>query len=57
MNRAELRKELNKVYPFNEREHHPYKIWLAVVNEALDSVFGCKQTDITQLPLLSELND
>ena len=40
MNRSELRRELNKVYPFGQRTNHPYKVWCVVVNEAIEDVFG-----------------
>jgi hypothetical protein len=30
-----LRKALSAAYPFGEREHWPYKVWLACVREAL----------------------
>jgi hypothetical protein len=56
MNRSELRRELNKVYPFGQRVNHPYKVWCAVVNEAIEDVFGVEQTEIEELPLLNQSN-
>ena len=51
MNRSKLRRELNKVYPFGQRINHPYKVWCAVVNEAIEDVFGIEQVEIEELPL------
>lgn len=51
MNRSQLRRELNKVYPFGQRTNHPYKAWCAVVNEAIEDAFGVEQTEIEELPL------
>ena len=51
MNRSELRRELNKVYPFGQRINHPYRIWCAVVNEAIEDAFDVEQTEIEELPL------
>ena len=51
MNRSQLRGELNKVYPFGQRTNHPYKVWCAVVNEAIEDAFGVEQTRIEELPL------
>lgn len=56
MDRHKLRQELNKVYPFNQRVNHPYKVWCAMVNEAIEDVFGVEQTEITELPLLNQLS-
>ena len=51
MDRARLRHELNKVYPFHQRVNHPYKVWLKCINEAVEDAFGVEQTEITELPL------
>lgn len=51
MNRSGLRRELNKVYPFGQRINHPYKVWCAVVNEAVEDTFGVEQAEIAKLPL------
>ena len=51
MTRAQLRKELNKVYPFGARYNHPYKVWCKCVNEALEDAFGVEQEEIETLPL------
>lgn len=51
MNRSELRRELNKVYPFGQRINYPYKVWCVVVNEAIEDAFGDEQTEIGELPL------
>lgn len=51
MNCSELRRELNKVYTFGQRINHPYKVWCAVVNEAIEDVFGVEQAEIEELPL------
>ena len=56
MNRSELRRELNKVYPFGQRINHPYKVWCACVNEAIEDAFGVEQTEIEKLPLFDESN-
>ena len=56
MNRSQLRRELNKVYPFGQRSNHPYKVWCTVVNEAIEDVFGVEQAEIEELPLLDESN-
>ena len=37
---SELRRILSKKYPFGERLHHPYKVWLRCVDEAIADVFG-----------------
>ena len=34
----ELRKALYEAYPFGERKHHPYKIWLDEVQKVLQAV-------------------
>lgn len=51
MTRSELRRELNKVYPFGQRINHPYKVWCAVVNEAIEDAFGAEQTKVEELSL------
>ena len=56
MNRSELRRELNKAYPFGQRINHPYKVWCSVVNEAIEDAFGVEQAEIEELPLLDESN-
>lgn len=56
MNRSELRRGLNKVYPFGQRTNYPYKVWCAVVNEAIEDAFGVEQAEIEKLPLLDESN-
>lgn len=38
-NETELRRILSKKYPFGERLHHPYKIWLRCVDEAIAELF------------------
>lgn len=48
---AELRQILSKKYPFGERLHHPYKVWLRCVDEAIADVFG----DLEQLDLFEEI--
>jgi len=35
----ELRKKISAEYPFYEREHHPYKIWLSEVKTQLTRHF------------------
>lgn len=57
MNRSQLRRELNKVYPFGQRTNHPYKVWCAVVNEAIEDAFGVEQTDVIVLPIFNGVND
>lgn len=52
MNRSQLRRELNKVYPFGQHVNHPYKVWCAMVNEAIEDAFAVEQTEIEDLPLL-----
>lgn len=51
MTRSKLRRELNKVYPFGQRINHPYRVWCAVVNEAIEDAFGVEQTEIEEIPL------
>lgn len=51
MNRSQLRRELNKVYPFGQRANHPYKVWCAMVNEAIEDMFDVEQTKIEELSL------
>lgn len=36
----EVRAALRDAYPFGEREHHPYKMWLACVKECLAGKFS-----------------
>jgi hypothetical protein len=57
MNRSQLRRELNKVYPFGQRANHPYRVWCAVVNAAIEDVFGAEQTGIEELPLFEDDNN
>jgi hypothetical protein len=57
MNRSELRRELNKVYPFGQRINHPYKVWCAVVNEAIEDAFGVEKSDVIVLPMFNGVND
>jgi hypothetical protein len=45
MNRSQLRRELNKVYPFGQRKHYPCKVWCAMVNDAIDAVFKVPAPD------------
>lgn len=54
---SELRKCLNKVYPFVQRANHSCKVWCTVVNEAIEDVFGVKQKETKELPLFGELNE
>lgn len=54
MSRSELRRELNKAYPFGQRANHPYKVWCAVVNEAIEDAFNVKQTEVKELLLLDQ---
>lgn len=35
---AELRKRLSAAYPFGERKHWPYKVWLDQVNKTIAAV-------------------
>lgn len=35
MTEAQLRKVIDAAYPFGERAHHPYKVWLKVVREEM----------------------
>lgn len=56
MNRSQLRRELNKAYPFGQRINHPYNVWCAVINEAIEDVFGVEQAEIEELSLLDESN-
>lgn len=51
INRSQLRRELNMVYPFGARYNYPYKVWCACVNEAVEDAFGDEQTEIEKLPL------
>ena len=53
MNRSQLRRELNKAYPFGQRINHPYKVWCAVVNEAIEDVFGVEQVEVKELSLFN----
>lgn len=57
MNRSQLRRELNKVYPFGQHTNHPYRVWCAVVNEVIEDVFGVEQTGIEELPLFEDDNN
>jgi hypothetical protein len=49
MNRSQLRRELNKVYPFGLRQNHPYKVWCQAVNDTIEFVFGAKQVDVVEI--------
>jgi len=57
INRSQLRRELNKVYPFGQRTNHPYRVWCAVVNAAIEDMFGAEQTGIEELPLFEDDNN
>lgn len=35
---AELLKLVDAAYPFGEREHHPYKVWLSERRKLIDSL-------------------
>jgi hypothetical protein len=35
---SEFRKGVKDVYPFGEREHHPYKIWLDEVKRKAEQI-------------------
>ena len=54
INRSQLRRELNMVYPFGVRYNYPYKVWCVVVNEAIEDAFDVKQTEVKELPLLDQ---
>jgi uncharacterized membrane protein (UPF0127 family) len=49
MNRSQLRRELNKVYPFGLRRNHPYKVWCQAVNHTIELVFEAKQVDAVEV--------
>jgi len=57
MTRIELRRELCKVYPFRQRTNHPYKVWCAMVKEAIEDTFEVEQVEINTLPLFGEKAD
>lgn len=38
----ELRKKISAAYPFGQRQHHPYKMWLSAVNR----YFGAEKKHI-----------
>jgi hypothetical protein len=41
----EARKAIGAAYPFGEREHHPYKMWLAEVNAQVAKRFGPRKRE------------
>lgn len=48
----ELRALLHEAYPFGERKHHPYKVWLSCVRDACH--IEKKARSVESLPLFEQ---
>ena len=48
-NPTQLEKKIRDAYPFNERKHYPYKIWLDEVNKTMKQIrAGTRPAEATQ---------
>ena len=50
MSEQELRRIIQKKYPFGERKQHPYSVWRRCVDEAIADAFsGAEQMELMEL--------
>lgn len=48
--RKALNKALRDAYPFGERAHHPYKVWLSEIKRQCGGTSAKRSTDSRDLP-------